>query len=77
MFGPKGHGFDVIGVGLAFLGIMVGITCGPITNILQERYFLRRVKEAGGRVVPEARVQMGKIAAIGWCHSYHEMGCLY
>jgi MFS family permease len=65
VFGPKGHGFNTIGVGLAFLGVVVGITFGPVTNIFQERYFRRRVSQNNGHIVPEARVQMGKIAAIG------------
>ncbi|KAK8243193.1 major facilitator superfamily domain-containing protein [Phyllosticta capitalensis] len=58
-----GHGFDTIGVGLSFLGIAVGISIGPVTNIWQERYYQRKVHEAEGKNVPEARVQMGKVAA--------------
>lgn len=65
VFGPKGHGFDVQGVGLSFLGIVVGISIGPITNLLQERYYQRRISAMDGKNVPEARVQMGKVAAIG------------
>lgn len=60
-----GHGFDTLQVGLSFLGIVFGISCGPITNIWQERYYQRRIKASGGKNVPEARVQMGKVAAIG------------
>lgn len=65
VFGPKGHGFDTIGVGLCFLGIAVGITFGPVTNLWQERYFQKRVAQNGGTAVPEARVQMAKVAAVG------------
>ena len=53
VFGPKGHGFDVRGVGLSFLGIAAGISIGPITNIWQERYFQRKIREAGGKTIPE------------------------
>lgn len=60
----QGHGFDTIGVGVCFLGICAGISLGPLTNIWQERYYQRKVHESGGKNVPEARVQMGKIAAI-------------
>lgn len=64
VFGTGGHGFDTIGVGLSFLGIMVGITLGPLTNLWQERYYQRRIASMGGRNVPEARVQIAKTAAI-------------
>ena len=64
VFGKEGHGFDVIGVGLSFLGIVVGISIGPVTNLWQEHYYQRRIAAMNGRNVPEARVQMGKVAAI-------------
>lgn len=64
VFGTKGHGFDVIGVGLCFLGIVVGITLGPLTNIWQERYYRRRIWAEGGANIPEARVQLAKVASI-------------
>ena len=64
VFGPEGHDFEVTGVGLSFLGICVGITSGSVTNLWQERYYQRRVKEAGGKNVPEARVEIAKAAAI-------------
>lgn len=65
VFGPKGHGFHTIEVGLAFLGIVIGISLGPVTNLWQERYYQRRT---GGRPeinIPEARVQLSRVAAIG------------
>ena len=65
VFGIKGHGFDILGVGLAFLGIVVGISIGPITNIWQEQYYQRRTAQMGGKNVPEARVQLGRVAGIG------------
>ncbi|CAN9473370.1 unnamed protein product [Alternaria alternata] len=64
IFGPNGYGFDTIGVGISFLGIVVGITFGLITNIFQERYYQRQVSQAGHRDVPEARVHHAKLAAI-------------
>lgn len=64
VFGPEGHGFAVSGVGLSFLGIVVGITSGIGTNLWQERYFQRKVAQAGGQNVPEARVEIAKVAAI-------------
>lgn len=64
VFGEGGHGFGVTGVGLSFLGIMVGITLGVPTNLWQERYYQRRIAAAGGRNVPEARVQLAKVAAV-------------
>ena len=70
VFGPEGHGFNIIGVGLCFLGIIVGISIGPITNLWQERYYLRRVSTTHGKNVPEARVQIGKVAAVGKCNTF-------
>lgn len=67
VFGPGGHDFAVDGIGMSFLGIVVGISIGPITNIWQERYYQRRIAAMGGKNVPEARVQMGKVAAVGEC----------
>jgi MFS family permease len=64
IFGPAGYGFDTIGVGICFLGIVLGITSGLLTNIFQERYYRRRVVEAGHSDVPEARVHYAKVAAI-------------
>ncbi|TVY60679.1 Efflux pump FUB11 [Lachnellula suecica] len=65
VFGSKGYGFGTIDVGLAFLGICVGITIGPITALLfGERYFQKKLKENGYKNTPEARVFLGKIAGI-------------
>lgn len=61
----QGHGFDTIGVGICFLGIVCGISLGPIVNIWQERYYQARVHDSGGKNVPEARVgPIPKLAAI-------------
>ena len=65
VFGPEGHGFGIIGVGLAFLGIIIGISLGPLTNIWQDRYYLRCIAGKPGANIPEARVQLGKMAAMG------------
>ncbi len=64
IFGPQGYGFGTVGVGICFLGIVVGISVGLITNIFQERNYQRKVTEAGNRDVPEARVGYSKVAAI-------------
>lgn len=61
----QGHGFDTIGVGICFLGIVCGISLGPIVNIWQERYYQARVHDSRGKNVPEARVgPIPKLAAI-------------
>ena len=65
VFGPEGHGFGIIGVGLAFLGIITGISLGPITNLWQERYYQQRIAGKPGANIPEARVRLSKLAAIG------------
>ena len=64
IFGKEGHGFSVVGVGLSFLGIMTGISFGLVTNLWQERYYRERVKQTGGKNVPEARVQLSQVAGI-------------
>lgn len=64
IFGATGKGFTTLQVGLTFLGIIVGITLGPLTNLWQERYYQRRVTAAGGLNIPEARVQLGQVAAV-------------
>lgn len=61
----QGHGFDTMGVGVCFLGLVVGISLGPIVNIWQEKYYQKSVEESGGKNVPESRVGiLPKIAAI-------------
>lgn len=61
----KGHGFNTLEVGLAFLGIIIGISLGPLTNALyQERRYQRRFEASGRRNIPESRVQLGKVAAV-------------
>ncbi|KNG50141.1 mfs multidrug transporter [Stemphylium lycopersici] len=64
IFGPDGYGFDTVGVGISFLGIVLGITVGLATNIFQERYYQQRVSQAGNHDAPEARVHYAKLAAI-------------
>lgn len=66
IFGKGGHDFDTIGVGLSFLGIMVGITVGPVTNLLQERWYQQTIANLGGKNVPEARVHLSKVAAVAF-----------
>ena len=64
IFGPNGYGYDTIGIGICFLGIVFGICFGLFTNIFQERYYQRQVVKAGQRDVPEARVHHAKLAAV-------------
>ncbi|KAF1916956.1 MFS multidrug transporter-like protein [Ampelomyces quisqualis] len=64
IFGPRGYGYDTVGVGISFLGIVIGISLGLGTNIFQERYYQQRVADAGHREAPEARVHFAKVAAI-------------
>lgn len=83
VFGGAGYGFDTLGIGCTFLGLVFGISIAPVIGIWQERYYQRRVH--GGRKAsegsesdallgsndtgkarydPEARVQLGKVAAV-------------
>lgn len=55
--GAFGFGFGEMGPGFN--------TIGFITNIWQERYYLRRVNETGGKNIPEARLQMSMVGAGG------------
>lgn len=65
VFGPMDYGFNTIEVGLANLGICVGVLFGSITHLWQERYYLKKIEESGGKNIPEARVQMSMVAAVG------------
>ncbi|GFF34224.1 uncharacterized transporter mfs2 [Aspergillus udagawae] len=65
VFGPgKGHGFNIGEQGLAFLCMASGPIIAFCFYPLQERYYLRRVKENDGKGVPEARMWMARLGAI-------------
>lgn len=67
VFGPgkNGHGFNTGEWGLAFLGVALGSVIGAITHpILQERYYLRKVRENDGKGVPEARLWLARAGSI-------------
>ncbi|CAI6262625.1 unnamed protein product [Periconia digitata] len=64
IFGPSGYGYDTIGVGLSFLGIVAGVSLGLLTNTYQERHYQRQIILANHQNVPEARVHLAKAAAI-------------
>lgn len=57
------HGFNTFEVGLAFLGIAIGILIGTVTNIFAENFYQRK-SDAVGKPVPEARLAVGMIASI-------------
>ena len=58
------RGFGVVGVGTAFLGVVGGVSLGPVTNVWQERRYRRRVETMRGANLPEARVELGKAAGL-------------
>ncbi|EXJ54918.1 uncharacterized protein A1O5_12829 [Cladophialophora psammophila CBS 110553] len=58
VFGKHGYGFKTIGVGLCFLGLVVGITLGPIVNVCKDDKHFKNV--------PGARLQQAKIAVISF-----------
>ena len=64
VFGSSGHGFKTYQVGLSFLGVVTGISIGPLTNVFQNRYYLRKTKGRHDVNIPEARVQLGMVAAV-------------
>ncbi|KAI9641898.1 hypothetical protein NHQ30_009766 [Ciborinia camelliae] len=81
VFGKMGYGFNTMGVGLCFLGLIIGISLGPMINTWQEHYYQTRIRAAGMREsqseealdpakderfknIPEARVQLSKLAAV-------------
>lgn len=64
IFGDNGYGFSIIGIGLSFLGIVVGICLGLLTNLYQERYYQRAVAQFRNHDVPEARVHLAQLAAV-------------
>lgn len=60
VFGKHGYGFNTIGVGLSFLGLVVGITLGPIVNIWQEKHYQKAIR--GHTKEPES-ASSGDVAA--------------
>lgn len=62
VFGDN-HGFSVGQQGLAFTGIAVGVLVAAAFHPLQERYYLRKVAENGGKGVPEARMYQARFGA--------------
>lgn len=64
IFGSNGYGYNTIGIGLSFMGIVLGISMGLVTNVYQERYYQRQVSQSDGQDVPEARVHLAKVAAL-------------
>jgi len=59
VFGPEGHGFNTGEEGLSFLGLLAGTLIGAALNPLQDRYYLRRIKEEN-KGVPEARMYLAR-----------------
>ncbi|CEH16516.1 Synaptic vesicle transporter SVOP and related transporters (major facilitator superfamily) [Ceraceosorus bombacis] len=57
------HGFGTISTGLVFLGLVVGISCGPFINLFGESFYQKRYHQKG-QPVPEARVMLAIFASI-------------
>lgn len=57
------HGFNGGEVGLSFLGLCLGSIAGVAVYPLQERYYLRKVNENGGKGLPEARLWLARFGA--------------
>lgn len=64
VFGSEGHGFTTVGVGFAVLGIALGISMGPITNLFQEKWYQRCLLLSGNANIPEARLHLALVAAL-------------
>ncbi|PVH94066.1 MFS multidrug transporter-like protein [Periconia macrospinosa] len=64
IFGPSGYGYNTIGIGLSFLGIVAGVSLGLLTNIYQERHYQRQIALANHQNLPEARVYLARPAAV-------------
>jgi len=59
----EGHGFNSGEWGLSFLGLCIGSILAACCHPIQERYYLRRVAENGGKGVPEARMWQARYGA--------------
>lgn len=65
VFGPgKGHDFNPGEQGLSFIGLTIGPIIAFCFYPLQDRYYLGKVAENGGKGVPEARMWMARLGAI-------------
>lgn len=58
------HGFNTGEVGLTFAGICIGNLIGGLIYPFQNKYYLRKVRENGGKSVPEARFWMARWGAV-------------
>lgn len=56
VFGAGGHNFNGGEQGLVFLGLAIGSIVAAFFHPLQEKYYLKRVAQNGGKGVPEARM---------------------
>jgi len=59
----KNHNFNTGEQGLAFTGLAVGVLIAACFHPFQERYYLRRVAENGGKGIPEARMFQARYGA--------------
>jgi len=64
VFGKEGYGFTTTEVGLAFLGITIGITIGVVTNTYQEKVYRAALYENDGKNTPESRIGNARWAGI-------------
>ncbi len=44
VFGSEGYGFDTIGVGMCFIGFVLGVSLGPVVNMWQERHYQSAIR---------------------------------
>lgn len=50
------HGFNEGQLGLAYIPIVIGTMCAFVAHHWQNKFYLRKKRENGGRTVPEARL---------------------
>ena len=59
---------------LPFLALAVGIAFGAATNIINQKYYVKRMRAAGNKAVPEARLPPMMIGSVFMAASLFLMG---
>ncbi|EED18004.1 conserved hypothetical protein [Talaromyces stipitatus ATCC 10500] len=76
----EGRGWNSLVGNLPFLGMLVGIVLGALTNILNQKFYIKKYIENGNRAVPEARLppmMLGSVSfaaglfILGWTSPKH------
>jgi len=61
------RGWNSVVGGLPFIGLLIGIVVAGLINVGNQKYYLRRMLQNGGRAVPEARLPPMMLGSVIFC----------